>query len=53
MHAVLGKHKATLQALLSQEGVRTDIYSGPLRHTVCGNVPIWGRDYVGVTADIV
>jgi hypothetical protein len=33
MHAVLGKHKATLQALLSREGVRTDIYGGPLRHT--------------------
>jgi ankyrin repeat protein len=33
MLAVLGKHKATLQALLSREGVRTDIYGGPLRDT--------------------
>jgi ankyrin repeat protein len=33
MLAVLGKHKATLQVLLSQEGVRTDIYGGPLGNT--------------------
>jgi ankyrin repeat protein len=33
MLAVLGKHKATLQALLSREEVRTDIYGGPLRDT--------------------
>ena len=32
MLAVSGKHKATVQALLSREGVRTDIY-GPHGHT--------------------